>query len=369
MRNNKLLYTLCFIMCIVLLFSSCGGSSGVSRPNDRFIEEDTEFTEPPVITGTEISEWLTEPTTAESFPPLITGTKFSGNLDYDRKLIERTYIAPQSGTYHFDFKLTSNANARFKFSITDSTNELIAEEYGICNAKGLTTDLKKGEQYTFHFEQQTEYSTFDMEIGVPHAVIALTEDTIKDGITYRDQNNHYTYTAPKSGKFRFECDPSNYIASYYLSVTDTTGVDLCNKRLSEKNGQTVTLEAGHTYNIVISQDGDIYEYDYTLTIFKPTSPRTVTNQKMQGELSFIEQENIYYFTIPSNGKYKFSVETSNANASFRLLVEAENQKKYIESGSVRNEFTREVELPAGKYIAHITQQDLTCSYTVQFERI
>lgn len=379
MRNFiKNIGVLSLCACLLLSFTACGKKSDSSYPSQSAdapsdILSNTSSSNSDIITGITVYESETAENTTEKYiPPFIHGDLFHGALNNEAALIERSYKAPRNGIYRFDFKLTTNANARFSFIIIDSTNAIIVERNGISNSNGVTQELKEGEIYTFQFKQQTDFSEFDMTIGIPHPTVTLTENTINDTITYKDQCNQYVYTAPTSGKYRFQCDPSDYTVYYYLSVTDVTGVEKCNSQLQQLNGKTVSLDAGQTYNIVISQYGDDYNachYSYTLTIFTPSEPQTVKNRKITGELTFIEQENIYYVSIPFDGEYKVSVETSDAEAEFYILVRNEKKVKFLEKSYVRNEYTYETDLKAGNYTVFIDQQNNFCSYVIKFEKV
>lgn len=375
----KSIGVLYLFVCLLLSFTACGGnksSNSHSTHTTNALSEDLSSTDASfsnIITGITVSESdATESTTVKYIPPSINGILFHGALNNESALIERSYEAPRDGIYRFDFKLTTNANARFSFTIIDSTNAIIVERNGISNANGVTRELKGGETYIFQFKQQTDFSEFDMTIGVPHPTVTLTENSKDDEITYKDQCNHYIYTAPISGKYRFQCNPSDYTVYYYLSVTDIPGVEKCNSQLQQLNGKTVYLDAGQTYNIVISQYGDNdneCHYTYNLTVFTPTEPQTVKNRRITGDLTFIEQENIHYFSIPSEGKYRFSVETSDAEAEFYILVRNEKKVVFLEKNHVRNEYTYETDLKAGNYTVFIDQQNNFCSYIIKFERI
>lgn len=360
-------------LCVCLLASlvACGGDNSSANSRTYSEEETRQTTDDNTVIGTVLpSETTSEETSTEAptAPPILDNF-FEGDINYTDKLIERSYKAPLTGTYRFDFKLTSNANARFRFFIKDSTNLRIVNEYDISNSKGVTINLVGGEVYKLYFEQQTDFSSFEMKIGVPHPEINIQGQSIRDSITYEDQNNHYKYTASKTGRYRFECDPSDYTAYYYLTVTDTTGVKKCNERLKGLGGDTVMLEAGQTYNIVVSQDTGL-PYDYTLNVHVPNDVKTIANRKIQGEITFTEQQNIYNFSVPVSGKYKFTVDASDATAKINLNVKNEKKANAINETYIGDGSTFQADLKSGQiYTAYVEQQSGTCEYTITFERV
>lgn len=357
-------------LCVCLSVSLVACDNGNSSSESYSLSEKETTTESNTVLGTILpSELITEVSTSEeATAPFILDNFFEGNIDYKDKLIVRTYKAPVTGTYRFDFKLTSNANARFRFIIRDSTNLQIVNEYNISNSNGVTKNLIGGETYQFYFEQQTDFSTFEMKIGVPHSEVNIQGQSVNDSITYKDQNNHYKFTAPKTGRYRIECDPSDYTAYYYLSVTDATGVKKSDERLNGLGGDTVTLEAGQTYNIVISQSNGL-PYDYTLIIHVPNDIQTVTNRKIQGEIAFKEQQNRYTFSVPVSGKYKFTMDTTDVTAKMNFYIKNEKNAIIVDEDRISDGATFYVDLQSGQvYNAYVVQQNGACSYTIVYER-
>jgi len=369
MRKSSITTYGAIFLCICFLISlvACGNDSSSSSHSHSEKESSTDNNT--VVGSVLSSEIICELSTVEeSTAPIIQNNSFEGNIDYKDKLIVRTYKAPLTGTYRFDFKLTSNANARFRFFIKDSTNLQIVNEYNIGSSNGVTKNLIGGETYRLYFEQQTDFSTFEMKIGVPHPEVDIQGQSKNDSITYKDQNNHYRYTAPKTGKYRIECDPSDYTAYYYLSVTDATGVKKSNERFHGLGGDTVTLEAGQTYNIVVSQS-DGFPYNYTLIIHIPNDIQTVTNRKIQGAITFTEQQNIYTFSVPVSGKYKFTMDTTDVNAKIDFCIRNEKKSTVVDERYISDGATFYGDLQAGqKYTAYVTQRNGACEYTIRFER-
>lgn len=363
---------LCLLVCS---FASCGSDPSVSANGNAVKENESTTIDSNGGSITLIGDGTSDPPPETTVTEPVTYTPitnpFNGNIDFIDKTISRTYRAPRDGIYRFDFDFTSNVNASISFTIFDLSKREICNTtiYGHHNTPGTTVALTGGTIYNIIFKYNHEYSTFTMKIGEPHPTVTIHETSIADSISYIDQENLYTYTAPKTGRYRIECTPSDDTVRYDFIVFDSTNKQLCDNYSNGADGYTLDLVENQTYQIILQQINGI-SYTYSLKIHVPHAIQAVTGKKITDSTEFTDQQNIYTFSVPATGTYAFHIETTDATASISIDIQNEKKESVATKRVSSSETEFKAELTANQtYKIYIAQKEGFCNYTVTFHQI
>ena len=102
------------------------------------------------------------------------------------------------------------------------------------------------------------------------------------------------------------------------------------------------LQKGKKYEIQIGQNTGFAKY--AIQIHIPNKVYTINNNVISGSISYIDQQNVYYYTPKRTGTYGFSFGINNAENSYRIsLFDSKNEVIFDTYSS--NE-CKEVELKA-----------------------
>ena len=133
------------------------------------------------------------------------------------------------------------------------------------------------------------------------------------------QKDVYTYTIPRDGRYRFEMSELYGGAQVNMTVLN---------RLDEKvavfsycgNGSGITLKgtkAGETYKIRLAQNSRLSAYILNIGEAKPILDLAELTQ-VTDSIEYTDQRNVYTFTIPADGRYRF--ELSEMRAGFQVSL-------------------------------------------------
>ena len=207
----------------------------------------------------------------------ITGTTVSASLNYEDKCNEYKYTAPKTGVYRFSFDV-SNVNADFSFRMYNSKSAEIrkikysAASYAT-NDPGTTISLKAGETYTIWVWQDYLLCDYTINIGVPNDPTRISGTKVNGSFKYLDQENTYTYVAPKDGTYTFYLDISNTAADFELRMINSKNstirsTNYAAAKYAKKRAEfSEDLKAGETYTITVYQDYLLC--DYTIEVVTP----------------------------------------------------------------------------------------------------
>lgn len=185
------------------------------------------------------------------------------------------------------------------------------ESDGYCqNGEGVTAKgLNAGDRYEIRVEQNTGYSTYQLTIGLPGDatdVSGLTE--VSDRISFTDQRNVYTFTVPRDGRYRFELYDMMKGFVPEIRVFNRLGEEIAGDGYCEnREGVTLkNLKAGETYRIQVRQGSGTGEYRMLIGHQKETvdvSALTLVSDSIE----YTDQRNVYSFTVPRDGRYRFEL--------------------------------------------------------------
>lgn len=283
----------------------------------------------------------------------------TGAITYVDQCNYYTFAAPTSGRYRFDFS-SDDVQCDYRFYLLKSDNDtIISSRYSL---NGKSAELVEGETYTMIVEQSSGFPNYIITIGAPNPVQAINAASFSGSISYIDQINRYTYTAPVTGIYRFDLLTDNVQAQYkfYLYAPDET---LLVNGWSN-SGKNVSLTANEIYDIYVRQNSGFE--NYTINIGVPNSPSNIENNVITGNISYVGQENTYMFTAPITGNYTFTFGTNDATADYRFyVISSINQRlasAYYSSGK------KNVQLEGGQiYTIVVTQYSGLTSYEITID--
>lgn len=161
------------------------------------------------------------------------------------------------------------------------------------------------------------------------------KDGFSGSITYEDQENDYQYYASRTGMYHFDFDISdvNNYFSFYMS--DSVGNAIVDTYGYPDSGCSVYLEAGQAYDIQIQECNGLLDY-YHVNIGIPNEEQTVTDNLIEGAITYKDQEDTYYYEAPVSGVYRLDFDVSDVNCPFNVNV-WDSKNKGIGEGVSSNE--------------------------------
>ncbi len=197
--------------------------------------------------------------------------------------------------------------------------------------------------------------------------------TYNGSIDSVNDEDEYTYTAKETGRVRFEINElkSGIVLSLYIYDRLDNVVDdiwYC----TNNQGVTFKVEKGQTYKIVISCNNQTEKFGtYELNIWQPKAEINVNNYStVKDSIEFVDQRNIYKFTAPIDGTYKFYMTEMKSKAYVGMYVYNHLEELIYESDYVYNNGNGIVaKLKAGEtyeiQVRYSSQSDyLLTSYTL-----
>ena len=288
---------------------------------------------------------------------VIDGTVIEGTLSYPDQKDEYTYTAPITGQYRFDFS-SSDVQCDYRFYIYASNNKQLVST--LFSNNGRTVELTEGDTYTLNVKQYSGYPSYTITIGVPNTIQAINGNSFSGSITYTGQIDTYTYVAPVTGKYRFDLTSDNVKMDYRFYLYASNNAQLASTFYSNK-GKTVDLVEGETYRIEIKQNSGLE--NYTINIGVPDRISNVEGNTISGNLTYTDQENLYTYTAPVSGKYKFTFGTDDAKSDYRFYVISAINEQIASSYYLNRNKT--VQLEAGQvYTIKVKQSSGFPSYRI-----
>lgn len=231
--------------------------------------------------------------------------------------------------------------------------------------KGGTIELTKGDIYKVKVVQNEGMPKYTIKIGVPNKIKDVQEDKITGEIKYNDQTDTFNYTTPRTGVYRFDFEIDDVNNEYDFKIFDEKREEIVNT-YSSNEGKTVELQKGKKYEIQIGQNTGFAKY--AIQIHIPNKVYTINNNVISGSISYIDQQNVYYYTPKRTGTYGFSFGINNAENSYRIsLFDSKNEVIFDTYSS--NE-CKEVELKKNqKYRLHVNYSRGFEKYKISIKQI
>ena len=262
-----------------------------------------------------------------------------------------TYTAPRDGLYRFDLN-DVNANASLRISIKDSDNNFVTSSSSL----GTYATLSAKKTYIIETSCYRGPTGYTLNIGVQKASTDISNTTtLHDQIAFENQENLYTFIAPRTGRYRFELTEVNANTRITMQMWDK----LDNLVMTDSShGSSVELKAGEVYRLKAKQYRNLGSY--TMRIYFPKESTNITGYGIiNDKVEFNDQINAYTFTAPHTGKYHFNLTETNANVRISMQMWDKLDNLVMSNSS----HGASVELKAGEtYRLHIKQYREKGSY-------
>ncbi len=144
--------------------------------------------------------------------------------------------------------------------------------------------------------------------------------TYQGNITKEGQVDTYTYTVPRDGRLRIDFSEIYVGNVFKLYVYDRLGNAVDYRNCYNNQGLTLKgLIAGETYQI------EVHQYDgfssYTMTIYQQKETTDISNYtEIKDSIEYTDQRNVYTFTVPVDGRYRFSISGMQSGTSVEFMV-------------------------------------------------
>lgn len=237
---------------------------------------------------------------------------FSGSISDKNNKDTYQYTPPRDGRYRFDLE-NIMAPAALRLSVYDSKNKNVFDMY----ASGAYAVLKAGETYTIYVEQYRGSTDYLLKIGVQKPTTDIsTVTTVYDQISFLDQKNVYSFTAPINGRYRFDLTEVKAETKFHTMIWDRL-----NNNIHDYYAENayVNLKEGETYQLQVRQYKNFGSY--VMRVFCQKETRDITGyDTVCDSIEYEDQKNIYLFTPSIDGLYRFDIAEANANMRFRIMM-------------------------------------------------
>lgn len=184
---------------------------------------------------------------------------------------------------------------------------------------------------------ETEYTPSYSEIDVPAlAVNSLSIDALPSNptsvdaveffvysgnISNEDQVDEYSFVAPYDGCYRADITELQNGVSVALYIIDDTGSSVASDTycLNGEGTTATNLVADHTYVVRVKQDSGYSGYKLTIGMQKPTVDVTGFTT-VSDSIEYTDQRNVYTFTAPLDGRYRFELSGIQNGTDFELYM-------------------------------------------------
>ena len=314
------------------------------------LENGPQITDPPTDTASENIQRVTQ--------------SIVGEISSEGQRNTYAFIAPITGIYRFYFERDS-VNSDYTFLMRDSRGASIAERSASHSAGGVTVDLEAGQEYRIEVRHRRGSVGYKIAINTPNEISTVTNNAINGRITFTDQRNRYTFTAPVTGRYRFDFGRDNVNSDYTFRMWDSRNASLAERSASHSaGGITVDLEAGQVYRIEVRhRRGSV---GYEITINTPNEISAVTNNVINGQITFTDQRNRYTFTAPTTGRYRFDFGRDSVNSDYTFRMWNSRDASIAERNASHSAGGIAVDLEAGQeYRIEVRHRRNSVAYTIE----
>ena len=247
-------------------------------------------------------------------------------IEFEGQQVYYDYTPAEDGQYRFEIAQI-NQGILVSINIYDDAGYEVDYNNGIGQGNGVTTTLSAGRTYRVVVKQYSNLGAYTMNIGTQKPMIDISDVTVlRDGITYKDQKNNYTFTAAENGIYRFEIDRINNGVTVSMELLDEAGYTVeRNSYMGKNDGLRAELLAGQTYRLVVSQCSDCGDYTMTIGTQKKMEDISAYSQ-VEDSIQFNGQVNLYKYCPAGDGTCVF--ELTEMASDLQVSVEVYDDENY-----------------------------------------
>ena len=250
---------------------------------------------------------------------------FSGSLSGQHEEDSYSFTAPRNGRYRFDLEDVMS-DARIHLTVTDSKNKIIIDTF----SRGISGSLTSGETYRVRLKREKGTTDYTLKIGVQKPATDISNaTTVYDQVAFEDQRNVYHFTAPIAGRYRFDLTETSDNTGFNILVWDRLDKNILD---TYSKGAYISMAAGETYHLQVRHRKNLGSYIMRVYFQKNTVDVTgygIVNDSIEYE----DQKNVYMFTAPVSGRYRFDLAETNANTGFRMMMWDRLDKNFLDTYS------------------------------------
>lgn len=221
------------------------------------------------------------------------------------------------------------------------------------------------EEDTTEFERELNILTINpldnKELEIGKAEIISYSGKIKK----EEQDDVYSFSPDRNGTYRVELSGIHNSGDMKVSIYDPLGERMHYTYAGNGEGLTLTdLKKGKKYKIHVSYDNGLSPY--TLSIAKQKKKENVSGYTIVKDgIEFTDQDNVYSFTVPRDGLYRFEFSEIHDNKEVKISIYNDLGERLKYSYAGNNEGIS-IELSSGdKYTIHVTEENGFSPYNLK----
>ena len=246
------------------------------------------------------------------------GRSDSANSDTDSAYVETNFSSSEKSTQVASVEnnehntVNNTVKTDNKVSTLETSNSTVIEDKTEVVTVNKSLSIGKIEQSTHSIEGLKSNVTS----GIAADVMCYSGNIVTE-----DQEDWYSFAASYEGRYRIDISGIQSGTDVRLYLYDELG-NVVTSDTYCTNGEGITgkgLEAGKTYSIKVKQDSGYSSY--TLTIGMQKAPVDLTGYTIISDsVEFIDQRNVYYFSVPLTGRYRFDMSDIYSGTDVELYV-------------------------------------------------
>ena len=291
---------------------------------------------------------------------------FNGEMTAKEQKDVYSFTAPYDGRYRVEMS-DMKSGIEIEIKVFDSMGNKLATSSYATNGKGVTLKgLTAGETYEIRLKQSRGFGTYTLNIGQQKDTIDISELTaLTDSMEFTEQRNVYEFTPVRDGRYRFELTNTKSGIETELYVYNSLDEKLTtNSYCTNGKGVTVkNMSADETYRVIICQHKNFG--DYTLMIGQQKETVDITDLTLLSDsIEYTDQRNVYSFTVPRDGRYRFELAEMKSGVEVELYVFNDLGEKVAgtDYGSNGKGLTLKGLIAGDTYSVQVRQKNKTGSY-------
>lgn len=206
-----------------------------------------------------------------------------------------------------------------------------------------------------------EITTLDiLETTVSDEIPVISDNIITGTLDEYTTTRKFQYEAKATGKYRFDLDINDVNYSYCFAIYDDKNQQL-GYAYSDNDGLTIELEENKIYTMYVEQYSGSCEF--TVYIGEPRPLQYITDSKFTGNIYYENQTDVFSFTAPNNGKYRFDFDINDVNKSYKFSIYDSKNANVGTDYSYNGGTTVEL-IENNTYTIYIEQNNGMCEYEV-----
>jgi len=241
-----------------------------------------------------------------------------GNISENGQRDTFTFTAPRDGWYRFEMA-ELRGGAQVRLMVWNHLDVNIGDRWA-GNGQGHLVRLTGGRTYSIEVRQSSGLSPYHLVIGHQKETVDVSRLTeLSDSVQFTEQRNIYTFTAPRTGRFRFEMAELRGGAQVRIVAWNRLDEVIADRWAGNGQGHTLNLIGGQTYIIEVRQSSGLSPYHLIIGHQKETVDISRIT-RLSDSVQYTDQSNVYTFTASRTGNHRFEIAELMGNAQVRIII-------------------------------------------------